>query len=174
MTTDFSGKWNYRIVSTKGLQDMGRVTNLVSLVDQLVSTCNGFQTIYMVELSRDRDTKEPTSTSWTNCPGIDIFGIAPYQVAEGSLVGNFLRTGYNPDLVDCPDLRAQASVYAEHRAINDSRKNQEVKDLTASLPDGGITVFLLTFLVEAVDLSDLSRLVVTTNKDNPVGVSGPA
>jgi hypothetical protein len=55
-------------------------------------------------------------------------------------------------------------VDTEDSAINDGSQSQEVKDLTAGLPDRGVPVFLLAFLVEAVYLGNLARLVVSTNE----------
>jgi hypothetical protein len=55
-------------------------------------------------------------------------------------------------------------VDTEDSAINDGSQSQEVKDLAAGLPDRGVPVFLLAFLVEAVDLGNLARLVVSTNE----------
>lgn len=52
----------------------------------------------------------------------------------------------------------------EYSAINDGSQGKEVEDLTAGLPDGGVSVLLLTFLVKAVYLGDLARLVVSANE----------
>ncbi len=45
---------------------------------------------------------------------------------------------------------------AENFSVDDGSKDKKVKDLAAAFPDRCVTVLLLTFLVEAVDLSDLT------------------
>lgn len=57
----------------------------------------------------------------------------------------------------------------EYSTVNDSSQGKEVEDLTARLPDGGVSVFLLTFFVKAVYLGDLARLVVSANECDLVG-----
>jgi len=47
-------------------------------------------------------------------------------------------------------------VNTEYSTINDSSQGEEVENLTAGFPDGGVSVLLLTFLVKAVDLGDLA------------------
>ena len=62
-------------------------------------------------------------------------------------------------------------MHAKKLAVNDGSKHEKVKDVTASFPDGCVAVLLLTFLVEAVDLCDLTGLVVASNEDYPIRIS---
>lgn len=62
-------------------------------------------------------------------------------------------------------------MHAEHLSVNDCGQCKEVEDLAARLPDAGVSVFLLTFFVEAVHLSDLAGFVVSANKCDSVRVS---
>jgi len=62
-------------------------------------------------------------------------------------------------------------VYAEHFAVDNGGEGQEVEDLTACFPDGGVAVFCLAFFVEAVDLGDLAGLVVAADEGDAVGES---
>ena len=64
--------------------------------------------------------------------------------------------GYNANLIECPDFGRETTVNAEYSTINDSSQGEEVENLTAGFPDGGVSVLLLTFLVKAVDLGDLT------------------
>ena len=79
-------------------------------------------------------------------------------------MGNFLGACDNANLIECSDFGRETTVNTEYSAINDSSQGEEVEDLTAGLPDGGVSVLLLTFLVKAVYLSDLARLVVSANE----------
>lgn len=129
-----------------------------------MSSSNELQTVDMVEFGRHLVTKEPASAAWGNSPGLDVLGVTPDQIAESTFMGNLLCTSHNTNLVDCTNLRAQASVDAEDFTIDDGRKDKEVEDLAARLPNGRVAILLLTLLVETVDLSDLAGLVVTTNE----------
>lgn len=84
---------------------------------------------------------------------------------------NFLSTGNDPNLINSPNLGTQTTVNAEQLSVNYSSKNKEVKDMTACLPYGCVAVFLLAFFVEAVDLCDLTRFVVSSDENNAVWVS---
>jgi hypothetical protein len=79
-------------------------------------------------------------------------------------VRDFLRASDNANLIKCSNLGREAAVNTEYSTVNDSSQGEEVEDLTAGLPDRGISVLLLTFLVKAVYLGDLARLVVSTNE----------
>ncbi len=60
---------------------------------------------------------------------------------------------------------------AENGAVDDGCEDEEVKNLTAGLPDRGIAVFVLALFVEAVDLCNLPRLMVTPDENDPIRVS---
>lgn len=59
-------------------------------------------------------------------------------------------------------------MYAEHLSIDDGGEGKEIEDLAAGLPYRSVAVFGLTFLVETVDLGDLSRLVVSADESDAV------
>ena len=63
-------------------------------------------------------------------------------------------------------------MHAEDFAVDDGAQHEEVEDLTAGFPDGGIAVFGLAFFVEAVDLGYLTGFVVAADEGHAVGVSG--
>jgi hypothetical protein len=55
-------------------------------------------------------------------------------------------------------------MHAKDFTVDDGGQGQEVEDLAARFPDGGVTVFLLTFFVESVDLGDLPGFVVAADE----------
>jgi hypothetical protein len=138
-----------------------------------MSTCNELETIDMVELGRNLVPKQPSRSTRTNSPRLDIFGVAPHKIAEGTLVRNLLGSCYDTNLVNCSDLGTQPAVDAENLPVNNGCQNQEVEYLTTSLPDRGVAILLLALFVETVDLSDLARLMVASDKDNSVGIPKP-
>jgi hypothetical protein len=59
-------------------------------------------------------------------------------------------------------------VYAKHFSVDNSGQRKEVENLAAGLPYGSVTIFGLAFLVETIDLGDLSRFVVSTDECDAV------
>lgn len=47
-------------------------------------------------------------------------------------------------------------MYAEDFSVDNGGKDEEVENVAAGLPDGGVAVFLLTFFVKSVYLSNLA------------------
>ena len=139
-----------------------------------MGTCNELEAVNVVELSSDLVAKEPACATWADSPRLDIFGIAPHQVAKSTLVRNLLGASHHANLIDGPDLGAQATVHTEYLAIYDGGENEEIEHLTACFPHRRIAVLLLALLVEAIDLGDLSGLVVATNENDAVRVPGCA
>ena len=142
---------------------MGRSANLVSLVDELVGARDRGQPVDVVELVGHLVAKEPAGTARAHGPGVDVFRVAPDQVAEGTLVGDLLGAGNDADLVDGADLGAQAAVNTQDGAVDNSGEDEKVKNLAACLPDRGVAVLLLAFFVETIYLRDLPRFVVAAN-----------
>lgn len=124
----------------------------------------------MVELSGDLIAEQPTSATWTHSPGINVFGVAPHQVAECSLVRNLLGSGDDPDLINSPDLRAEATVHTQNGPIHNGSEDKEVENLAACLPNRGVAILCLTFLVEPVNLGNLPGLVVPSDEHDSIRI----
>lgn len=120
-----------------------------------MSAGNGRQSVHMVELGGNLIAKQPAGTTGADSPSVNVFRIAPHEVAERPLVGDLLCSRDDSDLVDGSYLGTQTTVHAEYSAVDDGGQHQEVKYLAACLPDRRVAVLLLTLLVEAVDLGDL-------------------
>lgn len=147
-----------------------RETDLVALVYKLMSSRNSLQAIDVVELGGNLIAKEPAGTTRAYCPRVDVLGVAPYQVTECTLMRNLLSSGDNPDLIDSPDLGTETAVNTENSAVHNRSEDKEVEDLAAGLPDRCVAILCLAFLVEAVDLSDLPRLVVSAHEDDTIRI----
>lgn len=74
-------------------------------------------------------------------------------------------------LVKCPDFGAQSSVNTENLPIYHGSKYKEVENLTTTLPNRGISIFLLTLFIKSINLGDLTGFVITSNKGDTVRVS---
>lgn len=77
---------------------------------------------------------------------------------------HFLCTCNDADLIQRSDVWTQTTVDAKHPTINDGGKIQVIEDLTATLPNVGVAILALTFVVEAVNLGDLSTFVVSSEQ----------
>ena len=84
---------------------------------------------------------------------------------------DLLRASYDADLIKGADFGAQAAMHAEDFAVDDGAEDEEVEDLTAGFPDGGVAVLGLAFFVETVDLGYLTGFVVAANEGDSIGVS---
>lgn len=69
-----------------------------ALLYQLMRSAYEVKAIDAVELSRDFASKQPASASGANSPGLDVFGIAPHQVTERTLVRNLANSLDGADL----------------------------------------------------------------------------
>ncbi len=127
----------------------------------------------MIKFGRDFVAKEPAGTPGANTPGVDVFWVAPHKVTESPLMRDFLRTCDDADLIDSPDLGRQAAVDAEDGAVDNGGENKEIEDLTTCFPYRSIAILVLALLVETVNLRNLTRLVISADKNYSIGVSGP-
>ena len=62
-------------------------------------------------------------------------------------------------------------MYAEHPSIHHCAQTQVIKHVTAISPNIARAIFPLTFVVKAVDLSDLPRFMVAPDKGDPVRIA---
>lgn len=124
------------------------------------------EAVDVVELACYFVSEKPARTARTHSPGSDVLWVAPDEVAKGPFVGDLLGTGDNADLVEGADFRAQAAMHAEDFAVDNGAENEEVEDLAAGFPDGGVPVLGHAFFIEAVDLCDLARFMVATDEGN--------
>lgn len=110
------------------------MTYLVAFIDKLMSTSNELKAIDVIELRSHFVSKQPACASWRHSPSSNILRITPHQIAEGTLVGYFLRTGNDTDLIEGTYFRTQTAVNAENFAINDCTENEKIEDLAAGFP----------------------------------------
>jgi hypothetical protein len=115
--------------------------------------------------------KQPTRSPRTDTPSLNVLRVTPNQVTKSALVRNFLRSSHDSDLIQRSDFRGQATVNAQNLAVDDGSQGEKVEYLAARLPDRGVAIFQLTFLVEAVDLGYLAGFVVASDEGYAVRVS---
>lgn len=75
------------------------------------------------------------------------------------------------DVVKGVNARTEAAMETEDLSVDQGSEGQVIEKVGEIFPDIGVAVFSQTFVVEAVDLSDLTRFVVTSENGNAVRVS---
>lgn len=77
----------------------------------------------------------------------------------------------NTYLIQSVDSRGKSTVDTENLVVDDCRQAQVVEDLRAVSPHIYRAILLQALVIESVHLSNLSRLMVSTNQGNAIGVS---
>jgi hypothetical protein len=62
-------------------------------------------------------------------------------------------------------------VYAQDATVHYGSKRQEIKDAAAILPHIWISILVLAFVIESIDLGDLPAFVITSQEGNLVWIS---
>lgn len=74
-------------------------------------------------------------------------------------------------MVNGLQVRTESTVDAEHPPVYDRPQGEVVKDFAAPPPHVGTRVLSLALVVKAVNLSDLTRLVVPADEGDAFGVA---
>lgn len=83
-------------------------------------------------------------------------------------MGHFLHAVELPDLVQGVNAGRQATVETEYGIVYNSCEREVVKQLSEVDPHIGVSVLAETLVVEAIDLSDLSHLVVSSQDSKAI------
>jgi hypothetical protein len=86
-------------------------------------------------------------------------------------MGNFLNTIERPDVVESVNGRTQSTVKTENLVFDESSKGKVVEKVGEVFPHVSIAIFAETFVIESIDLCDLSGLVVSTEDGNTVWIT---
>ena len=78
---------------------------------------------------------------------------------------------HDTHLVDRLQIRAESSMDTKYTAVNDRTESQIIKYFATVAPDVCWTILALTLVIETVDLSDLSGLVITTDEGDAVWIA---
>jgi len=110
-----------------------------------------FEFVDVVEFGSNLRAEEPPSTTWGDSPCVDVLGVGPHQVGEGTLVGNFHSTVNEADLVESLDLWGEATVDTEDFALDDGADSEVIEHFGAVFPGVDVSVFAHGLFVEAVN-----------------------
>lgn len=110
-------------------------------------------------------------TARRDSPSTAIIGITPQQITHRSFVWNFLDTIQGSNVVKGIDGRAQPTMQTEDLVFDESGEGEVIEKVGKVFPDIGVAIFAKTLVIEAVDLGDLTGLVVSTKDGNALRVT---
>lgn len=135
---------------------------LISVVHQLVGSCDLFQPVGMIEFHWIILTKCPSGSSWTHVKAEPFIGVTPKQVTNRPFTGNLLDSVEFSNIVECFDIRRKASMGSKDLSFDYGCERQVVKELCQHLPDIVILVLSHALIVKSIILSDASWFVVSS------------
>jgi len=75
------------------------------------------------------------------------------------------------DVVQRVDARAEAAMKTEDLVLNEGGKGEVVEEVGEIFPNVRIAIFTQAFVIEAIDLCDLTRLMVSSENGDALWVS---
>ena len=93
---------------------------LISFLNQLMGPRNQVKVVDMAEVTGNFGSEDPSGSSSIDRPILYIFGIRPHQITERTFMGDLNSSVNSPDLINCLDLRWEASVNTQNFPINNS------------------------------------------------------
>ena len=144
------------------------MTPVVSIHHQLMGSRNQFETIRVIKVLRYVLAKRKSCTSGGNTPAMSVVGVRPEQVAHGTLVGHFNLSIDLPYLLESIEVWRQSSMQTENLILHNSRKGKEIEEISVIFPDVCISVFPEALVIEAIDLCNLSALVIASKNRNSI------
>lgn len=144
---------------------------VVALHDELMGPGDECQPVAVVERLRYILTERVAGTTRRYSPSASVIRITPEKIAHGSFMRHLLQAVEGADVVQGIDGGAETTMQAEDLTVNQRGEGQEVEQVGEVLPYGRVAVFTEAFVVETVHLSDLPRLVVSTEDCYSLAVS---
>lgn len=122
----------------------------------------------MVELLRDVLSKGVTSSSWRDAPATSVIWVRPEKITDWSLVRSLLHSIELSDLIEGINTWGESTMEAEDLVLDDSCEWEVIKELCELFPYVSVTVLSQAFIIEAINLCDLSALVVTSKDSESI------
>ena len=86
-------------------------------------------------------------------------------------MGNLLDAIQRPDIVQSIDTRRQTAMQTEDLVVDERGERKIVEKVGEVLPNVCVTVLAQALVVKPIHLRDLTRLVVSAEDGNPLGIS---
>lgn len=147
------------------------VAPIVPVHDELVGPADQREGVPFVELLRHVLSKGKAGAAGRNAPPAAIVGVGPEQVAHGALVGDLLDAVELADVIEGINAGGEAAVQTENGVFDEGGEGEVVEEVSKEFPYIGTAVFADAFVVKAVNLSNLSALVVASQYKDAIRVS---
>ena len=134
-----------------------------------MSSGHKFELVDVVEFGCNLRAEEPSGTTWGDSPGVNVLGVRPHEVGEGTFVGNLHSAVDEADLIKSLDLWGETTVDAEDFTFDDGADAEVIEHFSAVFPGVDVSVFTHGLFVEAVNGGHTSGLVVASEKGDAVG-----
>lgn len=144
---------------------------VVSIHDQLVSSCDKLKVVSVIKLFRNVLTEGVTSSSWRNSPSASFIWVRPQQIANWTFLRWLLLSVQSLNLFEGVNAWGQTSVETEDLLSNDSGQRKEVEESSQFSPDIGVSILSEALVIETIHLSDGSALVVSSQNGDSVLMS---
>ena len=132
---------------------------------------NQSQSVVVIEGLGDILAECVSCSTRGNAPSTSVIWVTPEKIAHRTLMGNLLYTIQRTDVIECVDRGTQATVKAENLIIDEGGEGEVVEEVSEVFPDIRIAILSKAFVVEPVHLGDLTRLVVSTEDGDAVGIA---
>ena len=143
----------------------------VPLHDELMGPRDEIEIVPLVEHGHHVPPEEVSGTPGGQPPPVDLLGVAPHQVAHGTVVRYLLLPIDDAYLIEGVHARAQSAVHREYPVLDDRGEAEVVEYFRAVSPHVDAPVLPEALVVEAVHLGDLAALVIPPYEGDPIGIS---
>jgi hypothetical protein len=158
--------------STPDSRELASEQDLVAVLAQLMSSVNTGEGV-LLEESLAHILSEDVSCT----PGRDTeskfvsLRVAPHEVCKRALVRNFLHSENLVDILDLMKGGRETPVDSKDLSVDNGSNGEVVEHVSEELPNFWVSILGLTLSIEAIDLGDLSSLVVATDEGDPLWVA---
>lgn len=135
--------------------------------------CTGYQLCSILSIKNFDSVvaKDIACTTWAYAPPLYLLRITPHQIAHRPLMWHLLLAVNGLNLVKCVNTGRQSTMHAEYCFVHCGRQGQKVHNLGTVAPNVNRAVFAQTFVIEAIDLGDLARLMIASDQRDALLVS---
>lgn len=143
---------------------------LVALHNQLMRSHHCPQSIPPHKSLKNIRAKEKPSPSGRLLPALNLIRIRPHDITDESLMGNLSDSLNKSQVIQVLHLGTDSSMNTENLIIDNAGQSEIVEKVSAYSPDVQRAEFSGTLVIESVNLSYVSGLVVSSQKGNSLRV----
>mmetsp|Transcript_5576 Transcript_5576/g.10002 ORF Transcript_5576/g.10002 Transcript_5576/m.10002 type:complete len:303 (+) Transcript_5576:159-1067(+) len=138
------------------------VLPLITLHHKLMGSGNEVKIVNMGELFCNVLPKRVTRSSWRNPPATPVIRVRPHKITHGPFVGDFLHTVQVPGMIKSINRGGESTMETENTICDHGCHGKIIEGVCEMLPHIGVSIFSQAFVIETINLSDLTTLVIST------------